>query len=512
MNGWPGRGGGRVVQYRKWSGFLVFLFSCTLTWPAIAAEEPPRPLRPVHLEIPYLDHAVSPAIARVIRIIRKFEPRLVREDLGQEVAQDQRYTRAAVLAVARYERAADLGYVMAHYNLARTLSSGRGIKRDFPRALKSFQLAAQKGNVPAMLRLAEFHLAGLGTPKDRAAAQAYYYVATSLENKGAARAQGFLAPHLSISQLEWVRKRARALREEMPRVDLILQRGQEQELLVAAAEGNLEKVETLLKNGVDANAINKLGRTSIVSAAWRGHAHIVRSLLNAGVEIDAADNQGRTGLSWAAINGYINIIDLLLQEAALVDVRDHEGLTPLMRAAWNGYEEIVDALIAGGADIDAVDDRGISALQRAEAVNEQRIAELLRARPKPRARETIVLLANDDGRVGALALLAKKPGGKEIVLNTANAMFQINPTGAVKTGTASKEFLENEFGTLLKELPPTVAKSRRSRKSVAGGPDLLAQFLAWLAVNWPLILVVLIVLAVVLLFLFIRNRRRPKWR
>ncbi len=487
--------------------FLVLLFSCALTWPANTALEPTPPRRAVHLDVPYLDHAVSPAIARVIRVIRKLEPRMVREDFGQVVVQEKQYTRAAKLAVARYERAADLGYVMAHYNLARTLSDGRGVKRDFVRAIASYQLAAQKGNVPAMLRLAEFHLSGLGTPKSRVAAQAYYYVAASLQNEAAARAQRFMAPHLSNIQLVEVRKQANALRAEMPRIDLILQRGQEQELLVAAAEGNLERVEALLRDGVDANAINKLGRTSIVTAAWRGHAHIVSSLLNAGVEIDAADNQGRTGLSWAAINGYPKIVDLLLEEAALVDVRDHEGLTPLMRASWNGHEEIVNLLIDAGADVNAVDDRGISALQRAESVQEQRIADRLRARPKPRARETLVLLANDDGKVGGLALLPKRPGGKEILLDKANAMIQINPAGAVTTGTASKEFLEREFGTLLKSMPRAVNEPRRSRRFIRGGPGLLAQILDLLVRIWPIILIILVV---VLIFLFIRRRRRRR--
>ena len=124
-----------------------------------------------------------------------------------------------------------------------------------------------------------------------------YYVAASLQNEAAVRAHGLLVPHLNNNQLQQVRKRAREIRDKMPRIDLILQRGQERDLLTAAAEGNLQRIEALLRGGVDANAINALGRTPIITATWRGHVHIVRSLLNAGVEIDAADNQGRTALT-----------------------------------------------------------------------------------------------------------------------------------------------------------------------------------------------------------------------
>ncbi|MDE0725538.1 MAG: hypothetical protein OSB82_03550 [Alphaproteobacteria bacterium] len=54
------------------------------------------------MSVPYLDQAVSPAAAAVIRAVRMYEPRMVREVFGQAVAHDNRYARAAVMAVARY--------------------------------------------------------------------------------------------------------------------------------------------------------------------------------------------------------------------------------------------------------------------------------------------------------------------------------------------------------------------------------------------------------------------------
>ena len=83
------------------------------------------------------------------------------------MARDERYRQAAALAVERYERAADQGYVMAQYNLGRALAEGRGVPRDYKKAVEFFRNAAQQGNVPAMPRLAEMHLAGLGTPENR---------------------------------------------------------------------------------------------------------------------------------------------------------------------------------------------------------------------------------------------------------------------------------------------------------------------------------------------------------
>jgi len=463
----------------------------------------PSPRKAVHLSIPYLDHAVSPAAATAIRAVRQHEPRMVREDFGQTVAHDSRYARAATRAVARYERAADQGYIMARYNLARALAQGRGIKQDYHRAMEMFSVAAEQGNIAAILRLAEFHLAGLDAPEDRIEAQALYYVAASLENEGAALARTMLALHLDNAQLEQARKRARAIRDAMPRLDLILQRSREQELLKAAAEGDLKKVNGLLQDGVDANAINALGRTSIIAAAWRGHFDVVRSLLEAGVEIDAADNQGRTALTWAAINGYSNIVALLLNEVALIDVRDEYGLTPLMRAAWNGHEIIVKELIDGGADINAADDRGITAKQRASGMNERDIVALLDAGRGAGASEIMVLLADEDGKVGALAMIGRGASGKDIILDKDRQMVRISASGALRRAIATDADLLREFGKLLSDLPAKTAKAngaeRRkgaSRDDDDDGP-------------WVYALLVLAIWLLYLLFRWLRKRRRP---
>ena len=254
---------------------------------------------------------------------------------------------------------------------------------------------------------------------------------------------------------------------------------------------------------IDANAINEAGRTAMIVSAWRGHRRVLQTLLAAGVDINAADYLGRTALSWAAINGYPEIAQVLLREAAMVDVRDEAGLTPLIRAAWNGHEEIVQSLVNAGADVYAADENGMTALERAESASEIQIAAVLRAGPKITARETVVLLGDDDGKVGAMALLNRKRDGKEVILNKINQMLQVDPTGKIETGTASKEFLEQEFGTVLETLPPRVIRKRR----VAQDSDIVSVIYALLLRAWPFILIILVVVVVIMLIVRIRRRR-----
>jgi ankyrin repeat protein len=350
-----------------------------LTDPVLLETEIATRPRAIHRNVPYLDKAVSPAAALAMRAVRQFESRIDREDISRVAAGAARRESAAARAVARYKRAAEKGYVMAYYNLARSLAEGRGVKRDFPAAVKNFRFAARLGNVPAMLRLADLHLAGLGVPEDRIEAQALYLVAASMGNQAAMRANALLAKHLDDNQLQQAHKRARDLRAEIATHDPSIQQDRERKLMAAAAQGDLAMVKALAGEGVDADAVDGQGRTAVVTAAWRGHHRIVQVLLDSGVEIDVSDNQGRTALSWAAINGYPEIVDKLLQEEAQVDVRDNQGMTPLIRAAWNGHEQVVTALIDASADVNAADSRGVTALRRAESQNDGKIAAKLRA-------------------------------------------------------------------------------------------------------------------------------------
>ncbi|MDP6829947.1 MAG: ankyrin repeat domain-containing protein [Alphaproteobacteria bacterium] len=439
-----------------WAVDALIVAQAEIKAPVSGKAPPPR--KAIHLSVPYLDNALSPAAASTVRAIRDNVPRLVREDLGQTIAGDNRDVRAAAKAVARYERAADQGYVMAHYNLGRALAEGAGVKRDFRRASENFSTAARLGNVPAMLRLAEFHLAGLGTPKDRVEALALYYVAASIDEQGAARARSLLALHLSHAQLEQARERAREIRAQMPRVDLVLQRTKEQDLLAAAANGDLDTVNSLIKEGVDANAINSLGRTGIIAAAWRGHYEVVKSLLEAGVDINAVDNQRGTALTWASVNGHPKIVELLLRESALIDARDTKGATPLIRAAWNGHDVVVKLLVDAGADVNAVDDSGNTAMDRATSMNERDIITILQSGPKRRGTLSMALLEDDDSSLGALAVLGHDGPGQDIIVDRANQLLQIGPGGGVQSRIATREELEALFGSVLTDMPPDPTK------------------------------------------------------
>ena len=61
----------------------------------------------------------------------------------------------------------------------------------------------------------------------------------------------------------------------------------------------LEAVKLCVELGMDVNAKNSMGLTSLMGAANRGSDSIIEYLVSKGAKLDAKDNVGRTPYNWA---------------------------------------------------------------------------------------------------------------------------------------------------------------------------------------------------------------------
>lgn len=101
----------------------------------------------------------------------------------------------------------------------------------------------------------------------------------------------------------------------------------------------------------------------LMAAAWEGDVRRMEALINAGADVNARDQDLGTPLVAASYSGDPEAVRLLLERGAEVDAKDGEGLTPLMNASLNGRAEVVRLLLAKGADVNAVSPRTVDGTQ-----------------------------------------------------------------------------------------------------------------------------------------------------
>jgi ankyrin repeat protein len=64
------------------------------------------------------------------------------------------------------------------------------------------------------------------------------------------------------------------------------------ELIIACKQGNLEKVQSLLDNGVDVQSCSFQGATGLHTACQNGHIEVIKLLIKYNTDINAKTHQG----------------------------------------------------------------------------------------------------------------------------------------------------------------------------------------------------------------------------
>ncbi len=82
-------------------------------------------------------------------------------------------------------------------------------------------------------------------------------------------------------------------------------------LLLAASEGETNKIESLLAFGADVNVKDESGKTALMMAVEGGYFRTVKILIDNDIQINVRDNDGWTALSIAEYSGHTKIIELL---------------------------------------------------------------------------------------------------------------------------------------------------------------------------------------------------------
>ena len=137
----------------------------------------------------------------------------------------------------------------------------------------------------------------------------------------------------------------------------------------ACKEGDLDEVETFIKNGCDVDGTSQIflsyGRTPLICAAGEGRFDVVKYLIDHGADVSKKDYRQRTALHYASKRGHLKVVEVLLSKGAEINVEDENRCTPLMFTAGRIHNDILLYLIDHGADVNKKDGRNRTALHYA---------------------------------------------------------------------------------------------------------------------------------------------------
>ena len=169
------------------------------------------------------------------------------------------------------------------------------------------------------------------------------------------------------------------------------------DFLKASKDGDVEKLELMLKQDIDVNQQDSEGYTALMLASKEGHIETIRLLLNkctqtvkkgvsassqqghniVNAEVNIQNNNGWTALMLASLNGHTEVAKLLLDHHAQVDLQSNEGLSALMLASHYGDTEVAKVLLDQHAQVDLQSNEGWSALMLASHHGDTEVAKVL---------------------------------------------------------------------------------------------------------------------------------------
>ncbi|XP_061573266.1 cyclin-dependent kinase inhibitor 2A [Cololabis saira] len=113
------------------------------------------------------------------------------------------------------------------------------------------------------------------------------------------------------------------------------------QLTTAAARGDTEDVEALLRRGAPVDGENCFGRTAL-QVMMMGSSAVARLLLDHGADPGVRDRStGSTPLHDAAREGFVETVRLLVQAGAEHRARDNKHCTPADLAREEGHADVV---------------------------------------------------------------------------------------------------------------------------------------------------------------------------
>lgn len=165
------------------------------------------------------------------------------------------------------------------------------------------------------------------------------------------------------------------------------QRIEDDRLLEASARGDLELVQTMVRQGQRVNVADSIGATPLHLAARGGHAAVVDYLLRRGARWTVyTELWQHTPMHWAAHDGRAECLDYFIKAMRRaghpehINMVDSAGDTPLSLAAQQNQLTVVELLVEAGANIEIRGSEGRTACNWAAKLRHPAVVQYLVSR------------------------------------------------------------------------------------------------------------------------------------
>ncbi|XP_046464606.1 E3 ubiquitin-protein ligase MIB1-like [Daphnia pulex] len=165
-------------------------------------------------------------------------------------------------------------------------------------------------------------------------------------------------------------------------------------LQAASQNGHLEVIKVLLRYKADVEIEDKDGDRAVHHAAFGDEPSVMEVLAQSGADLNARNKRRQTALHIAVNKGHVGVVKTLLELGCHPSLQDSEGDTPLHDAISKKRDDMLTLLIDHNADITLTNNNGFNALHHAALRgNPSAMRVLLSKLPRP----WIVDEKKDDG-------------------------------------------------------------------------------------------------------------------
>lgn len=130
------------------------------------------------------------------------------------------------------------------------------------------------------------------------------------------------------------------------------------QLLETSSQNPIKKISSLISRGAQIDCCDEFGKTPLHLAAQNGNVDIVETLIRFEADSNKADNSGLTPIMIATREGHLEVVEKLLEFGADTNIQaqrpDGSRYTALDIAIQNNNHKVIKCLLECGANYDEI--------------------------------------------------------------------------------------------------------------------------------------------------------------